>query len=105
MSSSELHNYQIAVQKSVEASQNIQSISNSQDSSRMISLINKVKQFQENKKKVNENNKAENNEINPDANNKNYTMKNKIKNNENIEDKNKNFKFDEYRGNTIDIRL
>ncbi|MGM0640495.1 MAG: hypothetical protein ACQESN_03615 [Thermotogota bacterium] len=100
---SELHNYQIAVQKNVQASQNIQGISNAQDSSRMISLINKVKQFQDSKKKVNENNKAEKNEVNPDAENKNPLLKSESKNEE--KNKESNFKFDEYRGNSIDIRL
>jgi hypothetical protein len=93
------------VQKNVQASQNIQGISNAQDSSRMISLFNKVKQFQNSKKKVNENNKAEKNEVNPDEKNKNSNLKmnsqKEVKKNNN---KN-NFKFDEYRGNTLDIRL
>jgi len=100
---SELHNYQIAVQKNVQASQNIQGIANAQDSSRMISLINKVKQFQDSKKKVNENNKAEKNEVNPDGENKNPLMKTESKQEEKKNEK--NFKFDEYRGNSIDIRL
>ncbi|MDK2946543.1 hypothetical protein [Geotoga petraea] len=102
---SELHNYQIMVQKNVQASQNIQGISNAQDSSRMISLFNKVKQFQESKKKVNENNKTENSKVNPDGKNKNNIMNfNSQKENKDIDKKN-NFKFDEYRGNTIDVRL